>query len=282
MVIIPNLLNPRIDYVFKRIFGYVGNEQITANLLSSILDEEITNVNLDCNTFLQKDIFDDKLGILDVRAKTDTGMDINIEMQIVKNENIIKRMLFYWSKLYSNQIKSGQDYENLNRCVVILIADFELTGLEDIKKYITKWTIKEKYYGKRVLTDLFELCILELPKVSKYYEKNDLDTWVEFIKNPEVINMAEETNKAVKKAKKVLEDISKDEQERYIAELREKYILDQNSLLSSGYRKGLKEGIEQGIEQNNKEIAKKMKDKGMDFKTISELTGLSEEEIKKI
>jgi predicted transposase/invertase (TIGR01784 family) len=128
------------------------------------------------------------------------------------------------------------------------------------------------------LTDLFELCILELPKVSKYYEKNDLDTWVEFIKNPEVINMAEETNKAVKKAKKVLEDISKDEQERYIAELREKYILDQNSLLSSGYRKGLKEGIE----QQNKEIAKKMKDKGMDFKTISELTGLSEEEIKKI
>ena len=278
MVIIPNLLNPRIDYVFKRIFGYIGNEQITANLLSSILDEEITNVNLDCNTFLQKDIFDDKLGILDVRAKTDTGMDINIEMQIVKNENIIKRMLFYWSKLYSNQIKSGQDYENLNRCVVILIADFELTGLEDIKKYITKWSVKEKYYGKRVLTDLFELCILELPKVSKYYEKNDLDTWVEFIKNPEVINMTEETNKAVKKAKKVLEDISKDEQERYIAELREKYILDQNSLLSSGYRKGLKEGIE----QQNKEIAKKLKEKGVDLKIISETTGLSEEELKKI
>ena len=282
MVVIAELLKPRVDYVFKRIFGYIGNEEITANLLSAILGEEIVTVNLDCNTFLQQDIFDDKLGILDVRAKTNDGIEFDIEMQIAEQKSIVKRILYYWSKMYSKQIKSGEDYEKLNRCVVILIADFELNELEDIKKYITKWVIKEKYYGKRVLTDVFELCILELPKVSKYYEKNELDTWVKFIKNPEVISMSEEKNNAVKKAKKVLEDISNDEKERYIAELREKYILDQNSFIATGYDKGLKDGIEQGIEQTNKEIAKKMKIKGLDLKIISELTGIALDELKKI
>lgn len=290
MVEISKLLKPKIDYVFKRIFGYVGNEQITANLLSSILDEQIIDVNLDCNTFLQQDIFDDKLGILDVRAKTDTGIDIDVEMQVVEQKSIVKRLLYYWSKMYAKQIKSGEDYNTLNKCVVILIADFELDELVDAKKYITKWVIKEKYYGKMMLTDLFELCILELPKVSKYYEKNELDTWVKFIENPEVINMSEEKNDAVKKAKKVLEDISNDEKERYIAELREKYILDQNSFISTGYDKGLKagieqgiqRGIEQGIQKNNIEIAKKMIEKNIDFEIISELTGISVEELKKI
>ena len=184
MVIIAKLLKPKIDYVFKRIFGYVGNEQITANLLSAILDEDIVNVNLDCNTFLQQDIFDDKLGILDVRAKTDNGVEFDIEMQVVKQKSIVKRLLYYWSKMYTKQIKSSENYEKLNKCVIILIADFELDELEDIKKYITKWVIKEKYYGKKILTDVFELCILELPKVSKYYEKSELDTWVKFIENP--------------------------------------------------------------------------------------------------
>ena len=86
------------------------------------------------------------------------------------------------------------------------------------------------------------------------------------------------SNKEIQKAKKVLEEISQDEHEQYLAELREKYIMDQMSIESAGYDKGLKAGIE----QRNKQIAKKMLSKKIDLNTISELTGLSIQELKNL
>ncbi len=42
------------------------------------------------------------------------------------------------------------------------------------------------------------------------------------------------SNKEIKKAKKVLEEISQDGKERYLAELREKYIMDQKAIEDAG------------------------------------------------
>jgi len=52
---------PTNDYVFKRIFGQVGNEEITKGLLRAILKREIKKVNLDGNKILEKDLMDDKV-----------------------------------------------------------------------------------------------------------------------------------------------------------------------------------------------------------------------------
>ena len=52
---------PTNDYVFKRIFGYVGNEEITKGLLSAILKKKINNVKLDGNTILERDLQEDKM-----------------------------------------------------------------------------------------------------------------------------------------------------------------------------------------------------------------------------
>ena len=129
---IANLLNPKNDYVFKRIFGRIGNEDITASLISAIIGKKITNVELDNNTILEKDLFDDKVGILDIRAKIDSSINCNIEMQIVDRNNIEKRMMFYWSKMFSRSVKSGNDYSELEKTIVILISDYEL---ESLKKF---------------------------------------------------------------------------------------------------------------------------------------------------
>ena len=85
-------------------------------------------------------------------------------------------------------------------------------------------------------------------------------------------------NEQVKKAKEVLEEISENEHEQYLAHLREKYILDQNNLLSSGYERGL----EQGTRNERIEIAKKLKEKKVDIEIIIETTGLTKEEIEKL
>ena len=285
MKYIDKLLDPKIDYVFKRIFGYVGNEDITKGLISSIIQKEISNVELDNSTILEKDLLEDKVGILDIRAKIEDKINCNIEMQIVDRKNIEKRILYYWSKLYNMNLKVGKDYENLEKVIVILITDYEIDNLKEIEKYETKWNIREEEYQKVILTEVMEFYIIELPKYEKYKAKTkneDLNRWIKFIKEPEVVEMGD--NKEIKKAKEVLEEISKDKRERYLAELREKYILD------AGYDKGLKDGMSQGkslgvregLVQGRKEIAKKLLNLNMSIEQIKEITGLTEEEIQKL
>ena len=85
-------------------------------------------------------------------------------------------------------------------------------------------------------------------------------------------------NEPIKKAKKILEEISDNEYEQYLAHLREKYILDQNNLLDTGYERGL----EQGTRNERLEIAKKLKEENIDIEIIIKTTGLTKEEIERL
>ena len=84
----------------------------------------------------------------------------------------------------------------------------------------------------------------------------------------------ENADESIKKAKEVLEEISEDEHEQYLAHLREKYIFEIQGIEEAGYDKGVK--------ANKIEIAKKMKIKNMKIDEISEITGLTKEEIEKL
>ena len=271
------LLKLKNDYTFKRVFGYTGNEEITKGLLNAILKEKITDVSLDCNTILEKDLYDDKLGILDIRAKVNNTVDINIEMQLVDEKNIEKRIVFYLSKMYTQNLKKSHNYSELNKCISILFIDFELEKLKEIPKYLTKWNIREETYSKIILTDVLELYIINLSKIEKYSESTSLDTWVKFISNSEDLNM-ENADESIKKAKKVLDEISEDEHEQYLAHLREKYIFERQGIEEAGFDKGLAKGKAEGIEA----VAKKMKEDNIDIKAIMKYTGLTKEEIEKL
>ena len=129
-----------------------------------------------------------------------------------------------------------------------------------------------------MLTDLMEICIIELPKMHKYRANGDLDNWVKFIKNPEVVDMAsKETNEAIKEAKKVLIEISNDDRERELADLRKKYIMDQKAIEDRGIEKGIQLGQKQEME---KLVEKLLKEK-VDIEIIMKVTNLSKEEIEK-
>ena len=182
------LLNPKNDYVFKRIFGHVGNENITKNLLSSILQQNITDVQLDSNPIPEKNLLDDKVGILDIKAKIDNTTNVDIEMQVTDRKNIEKRILFYLSKMYTKTIKEGLDYNNLEKCIAILITNYNMDVIKDIPNYITKWNIREEENRQIILTDVMEIYIIELDKFKNYKEKSNnksLNSWIEFIESPE-------------------------------------------------------------------------------------------------
>ncbi len=210
-------------------------------------------------------------------------------MQVVDQKNIEKRLLFYLSKMYGQNIRKGQKYKETNKCIAILFTDFNIDKLKPIKKYKTKWNFREEDYSDIILTDTMEIHIIELSKVREYSENKKLDIWVNFINEVGDFDMSK-ANDQIKKAKEILEEISGNEHEQYLAHLREKYILDQNNLLDTGYERGFEQGIEQGIEQGFEQgskqerisIAKEMRKQDYTIEEIQKITKLTKEEIEKL
>ena len=161
-----HILSPKLDVVFQILFGEVGSEEITKDLLSTILDEEINEIDLNQNIVLRRENPKDKMGIVDVLAKINNNEYCNIEMQILDNRDTIKRILYYWSKKYSKELQKGKPYLDLKRTICVLIADFEVDILKNLE-FHTQWKIIEEKNRKTVLTDDLELHIIELPKMRK-------------------------------------------------------------------------------------------------------------------
>ena len=290
-------LSPKLDVVFQALFGEVGNESITKGFLETILERKIDSIDLSRNPILRREFKDEKLGVLDIIAKLDKGEICNIELQIVDKKNIIERILYYWSRLYSRQIKSGEDYKILQKAIVILITDFKIENLEELD-YHSRWKIMEDKQGKKIiLTQKLEIDIIELPKIiGKEKEQDNLLDWLYFLENPKSERVTEKMkeNENLKEAVKKLDNLSEDEKMQRIADLRQKAIMDEKAIyekgLEIGIEKGIQRGMEKGIEkgimegsQKEKiEIAKKMLELKIDKKTIAEATGLTEQEIEKI
>jgi len=134
-----------------------------------------------------------------------------------------------------------------------------------------------------ILTNNLEIYIIELPKCERYISKNkDLNAWVNFIRKPEDLNMKNIDNEAVKKAKKVLDEISADEREQELEFQRLMYEMDNKAIEAAGYDRGLEDGIQRGIQQGVIEIAKNMLSQNTDIEFIIRCTGLTKEEIESL
>ena len=276
------LLSPTLDIVFQALFGEVGSEKITKKFLEAILERKIEEVDLSQNIVLRRENIEDKMGVLDVLAKINNNEYCNIEMQLVGKEKLLERMLYYWAKVYTKNMKSGNNYNKLKKTIEVLIANFEIEELKELE-YHSKWKIIEEKGRKLILTDDLEFHIIEIPKLLKQGEiknQNELAKWIYFIENPESERVGEymKENKEMKEAKEKLRVISKDEEMQRIAELREKAIRDEKAVENYGIKKGVKIGRAEG----KREIAKRMKQMGLDTKTIKEATNLTEEEIKSL
>lgn len=272
---------PKMDIIFQAIFGEVGCENITKDFLEKILKRKIEKISLDQNPILRRELKSDKLGVLDIITELDGKEKCNIEMQLIDKNNIIERMLYYWSKIYTKQIKAGEDYNKLEKTIVILIADFNIKGLEEVT-YHSTWKIMETNYAKKlILTDKLELDIIELSKIKgRENEKDQLLDWLIFLENPESerVTLKMEENENLKDAVEKLNKISEDEKMQRIIELREKAIRDEHAI----YEKGVNDGVEKGSKEKELQIAKNMLKKGIKESDIKEITGLTKEEIEEL
>ena len=102
-------VKPLNDFIFKKIFGEKGNEDILISFINAILKrtnkEPIIEIEIIDNKQLTKEVINDKTGIIDVRARTAKGENVDIEVQLTDQGNMDKRTLFYWGKMYLENIK---------------------------------------------------------------------------------------------------------------------------------------------------------------------------------
>ncbi|MBP3596036.1 MAG: PD-(D/E)XK nuclease family transposase [Clostridia bacterium] len=161
---------------------------------------------------------------------------------------------------------------------------------EKLKTYL------RRDYENIVLTDKYELHYIQLTKFKKKCQRisTKLHDWLTFIINENLEEIKMLDNEYIKKAEEELEYLSGDEEVRRLAFLREKAIRDEISAreagrqegLKAGKQEGLREGKQEGLKEGRKEekieTAKKMLEKNIDILTISEITGLTEEQIEKL
>jgi len=247
------IMLPKNDFAFKLIFGDSKNIDVLQALLSAILNvpiEELNELTI-INNELLREFKEDKKGILDVRAKTRNGKEINIEIQVLPTKYMSERTAYYWSKMYNGQIKSGDTYDKLNKCITINIVDFECTPL---KKIHTSYHITEDETGYR-LTEVLEIHYVELSKLKKEgIEKNENEAtiqWAEFIGSDsrEVMELLATKNSDIGKAYDILTIMSKDENARMAYEAREAEIHDQATREKTAREEGIDIGREIGREE---------------------------------
>lgn len=294
-------ITPRVDLAFKKIFGVEENKDLLISLINSIVSEadQVTGVTL-LNPYNPKNFKNDKLLILDVKAEGFDGKRFNIEIQIGDEADYNKRALYYWAKLYTEQLRSSQDYSTLSKAIGIHILNF--TSILQVDKYHNVFHITEKDSGILYFKDL-ELHTIELNKFTKNFNdqlsdiiakvRTSLDMWVAFLTRHDLLNKdnlpKELDDASLKKALTVLDVMNFSQEEREAYEDHLKWLRIEANTLKKYEQKGREEGIKigeargkvEGKTEGKAELIKIMLAKGKTIDEIIEFTGLSKEEVTK-
>ena len=278
------LLNPKIDFVFKKIFGSEEHPEILISFLNAVLKPKKPIVSVEIkNSDLEKEYIEDKFSRLDVKALTSNKEIINIEIQLKNEYNMIQRSLYYWSKLYEEQLSEGDRYDKLSRTVCINILDFKYLKND---RFHNGYRLKEIETNEE-LTNLQEIHFIEITKLKRFESTEEivdlLEGWVEFLRDPEseVIRKLEMSNKEIREAKDELYRLSRNSKERELYYLREKSLRDEISALANAKEKGLKEGLKQGLFEGKLESARSFLDI-LDDDTIATKLNIDVDIIKKL
>ena len=178
------------DIAFRKIFGNENRKETLISFLNAVLDfqddQSIIEVTI-LNPYQLPKLKGGKVTIIDIKATDQEGRTYIIEMQVGDIDGFAKRVLFYSSKSYSDQIKRSDYYRKLRPVIFVGILDFAHTGNP---KFINRHQIRDVETGEQTIRDM-EFTFIELPKFNK--ELKDLETltdkWVYFIKNAESLEV---------------------------------------------------------------------------------------------
>jgi predicted transposase/invertase (TIGR01784 family) len=256
-----------VDIIFKLLFGDERNKDLTINFISAVLgykDGELEDISF-YDTHLKRESLDDKLGVLDIKAKLSNGNVIDIEMQTRSISDMRSRISYYKSNLLTEQIGEGVPYLELKPVKSIIVADFDFIPESEKCHTIFQMLERDEHFP---FNDLEEIHVLSLKKLSSLSNKR-LREWLRFInseKREEFMELAG-IDPVFVKAVDVLAKFGADDYNRMLYEARLKEWRDNKSRTDGA------------IKEAKFEIACKLKGMGFSASQISEVTGLSEKEI---
>ena len=260
------------DYIFKRVFAFEGNESVLKDLLEAILRKNIKNVTIKNPEIIPYER-EDKRGLLDIKAETDDGTVLDIEMQMEDKKNIEERGTLYLANMITSQLQVGDDYTTLKKSIVIFITNYNFlkrNSYHSIGKIKFDKTLKEEYVDMGYKTEdeeaskYIEFHYIELPKYKKktQSEFTKLDQWMcVFTNRKGEMMLAEKENKEIKKAMNTLDYISSDPKER---ERHNSVIMDEYNRLTSEQN-----FFEAGKEERKKERSNRNRKRNVEEKIIN-------------
>ena len=277
------MLNPRVDFVFKKIFGSEENKDILMSFINSVVSAEDQVVDLTLrNPFSSKSYLQGKLVILDIRAVDVSGRHYNIEMQITDQLHYEKRALYYWSDMYAKQLNEGATYSELKKTIGIHVLNFNLMDETD---FHNRYYVTNHASQKRAFQDL-ELHTIELGKFEREMGevRTTLERWAAFLTKAYTLKESQSSETTqdpeFQKAMHVLETLSLDDDERVVYDGQLRWLRDEDAGLEKSFYEGKIEGHLEGLlegELKGKlEIAREMATAGIDPELIRRMTGLAD------
>jgi predicted transposase/invertase (TIGR01784 family) len=242
----PSLLDPKNDFVFKRLFA--GAPHLLADLINAVRSAEapvevveVLNPRIDPAELTGKFI------VLDVLARDDTGWLFNIEMQVRRHADWPLRSAYYLARTLANQLKGGEEYGELKPVIGIHLMDFELFAQEQ-----AHWCfeLRDRHHSAVVLTSSLQLHLIELPKADRLRQGAQpaaLADWIAYFEHwQEDTIMNAITHEPIRQAMQQLHELSADEDAQRMAFVRERALRDEKSELNAARREGQQEGLQQG------------------------------------
>lgn len=243
-------LKPLNDFVFKKTFGEEESKDNLIALLNAILSkkdrDKLVTLEIVENKELTPELIEDKTGIIDVRAKTADGTQLEIEVQLTNQNNMDKRTLWYWGELFSEGIKKGEDYKKLAKVITINILDFDYIKIPD--KFHTTFHLWEDEVKDYMLTDVIEVHFIEMDKFRRLQNKNlkedKLQRWLSFFRDDiskEELKELMDMDSDIKKAEEKIEYLSSDPKALALYKARERSLHERENMISSAKEEGANE-----------------------------------------
>ncbi len=267
-----DILSPKYDFVFKQLFGDANHTAPLEAFLQAALGlpaEEFVGLAVgDPN--LNREHEDDKHCILDVRIKTRSGRNVDVEIQIKPTPELLDRIQVYTARMVAGQVKAGESYKGMAQSICIVITDFRMWDQD--AQYHHRFRLYDPDAGMQYPNSM-EIHSLELPKIPKDSDGTALWNWLKFISSETREEFASLAGKdtVMAEAYARLVELSADEQMRWRQESREKWEWDNAARM--------RQSRAEGEARKQAEIVRRMLQANIPFAEIAELTGCSMAEI---
>ncbi len=226
-------IDPKIDCVFKALLGAEENRNLLVHFLNAVLADDLHAPIAEAeilNPYNDKEFLDDKLSVVDVKAKDSEGRLYQIEIQLLTYRHLPERRVYTWCDIISQQLQSGNDYSLLRPVYSIWLLAENL--LPDEEEYAHEYTLRDRL--GRTLGNLGGIHLLELKKFTAERVETEEQRWLKFFKDGEYLDdtaLPDWMNtEEMRQAMNTLKLFSEKERDYHAYQARQNYLREQRTI----------------------------------------------------